>query len=237
MKLDIIEAFEKYGIEGIIGFLILTVIISVIKSKWFGKLVDRIIDFTHNKILKYRTKSMRDLTKVSFSDVSNHHIFNEIDSLINNDVPTLQFSTDYRTVVFKKYITVYLKTYKKNLRKFVRDKEYEKMDKAELSASFFSLINNTIYDYEKEAKANGIPDIIIIKMKSENTDKISLTLNLIQSLVSTNFYESKNNLLKLYSLLGILYPIIEHNVMTAEKVCNSINGALKGLEFEGKIEP
>ena len=237
MKIVIIEAFEKYGWGGLLGFIGLTIIYAIIKSKWFGNLIDRIIDFTHYKILKYRTKAMKDLTKVSFSDVSNHHIFNEIDSLINNEVPTLEFSTEYRTVVFKKYITIYLKIYKKNLRKYVRDKEYVKMDKAELSASLLGLVNNSIYDYEKEAKAEGIPTIIINKMKSENTDKISLTLNLIQSLISTNFYESKDNLLKLYSLLGILYPIIEHTVMTSEKVCNSINGALKGLEFEGKIEP
>jgi len=44
-------------------------------------------------------------------------------------------------------------------------------------------------------------------------------------------------LLKVYSILNILLTILENTINSSEGVCNSINGALKGLTFEGKTEP
>ena len=39
-------------------------------------------------------------------------LFNYIDLWSYSKVPTIQFSTDYRTVVFRKYLTIFLKSYK-----------------------------------------------------------------------------------------------------------------------------
>jgi hypothetical protein len=111
------------------------------------------------------------------------------------------------------------------------------MDDAKLSTNLLNLINLIVYDYEKECDEVGIPRIVIDKMKLKNNDTITLTLDLIEGVCSSQFYSSEKNLLKVYSILNIMLSVLENTVSNSEPVCNSINGALKGLKFEGKIEP
>jgi hypothetical protein len=99
------------------------------------------------------------------------------------------------------------------------------------------LINKTIYDYESEMRRQGMPDVIIEKMKVKNNDTLTLTIDLINGVCNSRFYSSENNLLKVYSILNILLSILENTIMNSEPICNSINGQLKGLEFDGKVEP
>ena len=35
----------------------------------------------------------------------------------------------------------------------------------------------------------------------------------------------------------LLLSVLENTISNADSVCNSINGQLKGLKFEGKVEP
>jgi len=102
--------------------------------------------------------------------------------------------------------------------------------------SLLSLINKTIYDYEKEMENNGIPKIIIEKMKVKNNDTISLIIDLLEGICSSQFYTTEKNLLKVYSILNILLSVLEKTISTSANVCNSINGQLKGLTMEGKTE-
>ncbi len=152
-------------------------------------------------------------------------------------VPTLQFSTDYRTAVFRKYLTIYLKSYKKNISDFVLTKDYQNMDDAKVWKALLNLINKTVFDYERECLEVGIPKIIIDKMKVKNNDNITLTFDLIEGVCGSQFYDSDKNLLKVYSILNILLSVLENTISNSESVCNSINGQLKGLNFEGRTEP
>ena len=152
-------------------------------------------------------------------------------------VPTFQFSTEYRTAIFRKYLTIYLRNYKKNISKFTLSKDYQEMDDAKLHTNLLNLINLTVYDYEKECDDVGIPKIIVEKMKVKNNDTIALTLDLIEGVCSSQFYKSEKNLLKVYSILNILLSVLENTISNSENVCNSINGQLKGLTFDGKKEP
>jgi hypothetical protein len=99
------------------------------------------------------------------------------------------------------------------------------------------MINMTIYDYEREADEVGIPKIVIEKMKSKNNDTITLTMDLIEGVCGSQFYAHDKNLLKVYSILNILLSVLENTISNSNNVCNNINGALKGLTFEGKTEP
>ena len=152
-------------------------------------------------------------------------------------IPTLKFSTDYRTAVFRKYLTLYLKSYKSNILKFVTSKEYESMDEPLIIKTFLNLINMTVYDYERDFIVAGIPSIVIEKMKIKNNDNIILTIDLVEGVCSSHFYNSENNLLKVYSILNILMTILESTISNSEDICNSINGALKGMTFENYTEP
>ena len=74
-------------------------------------------------------------------------------------------------------------------------------------------------------------------MKLRNNDTITLTFDLIEGICGSQFYQSEKNFLKVYSILNILLSVLENTISNADSVCNSINGQLKGLTFEGKTEP
>lgn len=234
---DIESIIERHGIEGAFFIIFLFIIISMIRSKWVNDALSKISDKFIEKFMKNKTKDISSVKNITESDISNHDIFNYIDFWMYSKVPTFQFSTEYRTVVFRKYLTLYLKSYKKNIASFVESKQYQDMDDSKLSTTLLNLINTIIYDYEREAELAGIPKIVIEKMKLKNNDTITLTLDLIEGICSSQFYSSENNLLKVYSILNIILSILENTISNSENVCNSINGQLKGLTFEGKKEP
>jgi hypothetical protein len=111
------------------------------------------------------------------------------------------------------------------------------MDDAELLKALLNLVNTTIYDYERELLDDGLPKIVIEKMKAKNNDNLDLILDLINSVCSSHFYDSEFNYLKVYSIMNILLSVLESTVNSSESICNSINGQLKGLTFDGKTEP
>ena len=111
------------------------------------------------------------------------------------------------------------------------------MDEPQILKAFLNLLNQTVYDYEKELVEVGIPSVIIEKMKNKNNDNILLIIDLIQVVCSSNFYQSEKNLLKVYSILHILMSVLENTINSSEGICNSINGQLKGMEFNGYVEP
>jgi hypothetical protein len=190
----------------------------------WGKFTDKVVVFfLKNKVKELPTKV------ISESDITNHDIFNYIDFWTYSKVPTFQFSSEYRTFVFKKYLSIFLKCYKKDLSEFVNSVDYQTMDQSELWRSLLNIINKIVYDYEKECEEAGVPKIIIMKMKAKNNDTIQLTIDLIEGITNSQFYESEKNLLKMYSILNIILSILENLISSSETVCNSINGQLKGM--------
>lgn len=231
----ILDAFRDYGwVTG--GTVVLVfLIIKLLRAQWFKNILSSIFEKMIEKYIKNKTTEV--ITTLKESDISNHDIFNYIDFWTYSKIPTFNFSTEYRTVVFRKYLTVFLKSYKKNIQKFVLEKKYKDMDDAELLKSLLNLINMTIFDYENELIQDGVPKIIIEKMKVKNNDSLDLILDLINSVCSSHFYDSESNYLKVYSILNILLSVLENTINSSESICNSINGQLKGLTFDGKIEP
>lgn len=234
---NLVEVFEKYGFKGLIFIVFVILIYGIAKSSFMSKILTKISDKFIEWFLKDKTKDLISVRNITDSDITNHDVFNYIDFWIYSKVPTFQFSTEYRTAVFKKYLSIYLKSYKKNIAEFVQSKEYQEMDSAKLTTSLLNLINSIIYDYERESEESGIPKIVIEKMKLKNNDTITLTIDLIEGICSSQFYQSEKNLLKVYSILNILLSVLENTISGSESICNSINGQLKGLVFDGKKEP
>jgi len=235
---DLVTIIEKHGIKGVITSALLFGIYTLIKSDWFATLMGKVSDWFMDKFMSNKIKNVEStVRKINVSDIQNHDILNYIDFWTYSKVPTFQFSTEYRTAVFRKYLTIFLKNYKRNIENFVSDKSYETMDEPQILKSFLNLINKTVYDYEREMVEVGITPVIIEKMKVKNNDNILLTIDLVEGICSSPFYDSDKNLLKVYSILNIIMSILENTVNGSEVICNSINGQLKGLSFEGKIEP
>jgi len=231
---EILKFLEKYGIRGSIVAVIVVVLYFLVKTKWFTKFFTFIFDWLIEHLMKKKSNGKSDITE---SDIINHDIFNYIDFWMYSKVPAFQFSTEYRTAVFRRYLSIYLKSHKEVLLKYINSKHYEEMNDSELWSSLLSLINDIIYSYEKEMEIAGIPRVVISKMKNKNNDTITLTIDLIEGICNSQFYQSEKNWLKIYSILNIILSILENTIANSESVCNSINGQLKGLTFDGKTEP
>ena len=235
---EISTIIDKYGIRGAIFIIFIFIIYSAVKSEWFGNIISKVSEKFIERFMKNKTKDLdTQVRNITDSDIINHDIFNYIDFWMYSKVPTFQFSTEYRTAVFRKYLSIYLKSYKRKISEFVNEKDYQKMDDAKIWKALLDLINRIVQDYEREMVEAGIPKIVIEKMKTKNNDTITLTIDLIEGICNSQFYDSENNFLKVYSILNILLSVLENTISHSEGVCNSINGALKGLSFDGKIEP
>jgi len=235
---DISTLVGKYGMKGALFSIIVFILIGALKSKWFSDFLGKMSDKFVERFMKSKTKDVNSHVKmITESDITNHDIFNYIDFWTYSKVPTFNFSTEYRTVVFRKYLALYLKAYKKNINEFVNNKDYQNMDDPKIWKALLDLINRIIYDYEREMADAGIPKIVIEKMKTKNNDTITLTIDLIEGICNSQFYSSDKNFLKVYSILNILLSVLENTISNSEQICNSINGQLKGLTFEGKTEP
>ncbi len=232
---ELLKLIQNNGISTTIFVILLSGLYVVVKTEWFGVYAGKVGDAIIAKLFKKKEAEVSH--HISESDIINHDIFNYIDIWQFNIVPTLQYSTDYRTVVFRKYLRIYLQKHKDNINHFVADGKYKQMSESELWKNFLQLINSISYDYEREMSQIGIPAVIIEKMKTKNNDTLSLTIDLIEGICNSQFYESANNFLKLYSILNIMLSILENTVSNSSIICNSINGQLAGLEMDGKIEP
>lgn len=235
--LKLYQILETYGIGGTAVALIVVILNGIIKSKSFGgmwvKITDKVVEF----FLILKTKPVN----VNESDIINHDIFNFIDYWMYSKIPTYQFSTEYRTVVFQKYLSIFLKSYKYELNDFIKSEKYKSMNQTELWKNLLNTLNNIIFKYEKECEESGIPKVIIDKMKQRNHDSIQLTIDLIESISTSPFYKGNNNYLIVHSVLNVMQSVLENMIDNSISACNSINGSLKGQTFikDGKtyIEP
>jgi len=227
---DLITLLEKFfGIKGGIITTLCIFIFILYKTKLIGKLFNKISEKYIEYFMSKTGKSV--VMDISESDITNHDIFNYIDFWLYSKIPAFQFSTQYRTIVFRKYLSIYLKKYKDDLSSYINSKSYLEMDDSELWKSFLALINNIVYDYEREMESVGIPKIILEKMKDKNNDTIQLTIDLIEGICNSQFYKSESNYLKVYSILNILLSILENTITKSQGVCNSINGQLRNFTF------
>lgn len=235
---DIAELLGKYGFKGTLFTIFVFLLLTMLKSSWFSTILSKLSDKFVEKFMRSKVKDVNSHVKaITDSDIANHDIFNYIDFWTYSKVPTIQFSTEYRTVVFRKYLTIYLKSYKKKISDFVNSRDYQTMDDAKVWKALLDLINQIVYDYEREMIDSGLPKIVVDKMKAKNNDTITLTIDLIEGICNSQFYDSEKNFLKVYSILNILLSVLENTISNSENVCNSINGQLKGLKFDGKVEP
>jgi hypothetical protein len=229
----LIDIFKQYGFFGMTLVAICLILITMIKSEWIKKIYNKLTDIFVERFMKEKTKDTITIiaNHITESDVINHDIFNYIDLWKYSRIPTIQLSTEYRTIVFRKYLVIFLKSYKDNLKSFLNSGDYKNMDNAQIWKGFLELVNRIIFDYEREMVEIGIPKVVIEKMKTKNNDTINLIIDLIEGICSSNFYESESNLLKVYSILNIILSVLDNTISNAEATCNSINGQLAGLSF------
>ena len=196
--IDLLTFLKSYGLQGSTLIIILFIIYAFLKTNWVSTKITQLFD---NIIY---TKP----SKINMSHIINHNMFNYIDFWIYSKVPTIKFSSEYRTIIFRKYLIILLMKYRDNVQQYISSRAYEKMDDLELWKS--------------------IPKVIIEKMKETNNEYITLIVDLSETVCNSEYYESDNNLLKIYSIQNILLSILQNVIMNSVSVCANINGQLKG---------
>ena len=98
MQFDLSKLFEVYGIKGLILAIIIIFMGTMIKSSWFSNILTKLGDKIIEYFLKRKTKD--EVGTIEEGDILNHNIFNYMDLWMYSKIPTFQFSSDYRTIVF-----------------------------------------------------------------------------------------------------------------------------------------
>ncbi len=230
MDINIYKFVDAYGLGGVVLMVLALIGSSLVKSKWFSEWWSKSTDKILEWFMRKKTKNID--ADLSESDIINHDLFNYIDFWLNSKIPTIQFSSEYRTIVFRKYLSAFLRSYKEKTFKFISSNKYREMDQSELWKSLLEMTNEIIHSYERECEDSGVPKIVIMKMKSKNNETIDLTIDLIQNIINSKFYQSEKNFLKVYSILNIILSVLESTISASEGVCNGINGQLKGLQID-----
>lgn len=213
---------------------LITVVAAASKIEWVQKAMDNLT----NKLIGDLFKKKKDNNKkLSESDVLSHEMFTLIDNLVSTKLPTICFRTEYRTVIFRKYIKIYLKAYKIHLKNFVKSREFLQMSQPELWSSVIDLYRQIYIYYEKEMLNSGVPMIVITQMRQENIENHALMIDLFDCICNCDFYDSDGNLLKVYSILNITLTILENSLLKSVNTLDSIGDELKGfsIQVNGRI--
>jgi len=221
----------------VISSLLAGVLTAFFRSDMFKDFITAILD-VYYKVR--RTKNVPKKVKnelVTSSDINNHDLFNYIDFWLYNQIPSITLKTKYRTLVFRKYLHFYFKAYKDTIQEFISGEEYKNMSSKYLKKKLLNLITSTTIKMEAQMREHDIPEVIIIKMKNVLNNRLNLTRDLIEQISDSTFYDSQNNLLKIYSFLNIIHSILDNTISNIEPVCNNINGELGGLSIDGITEP
>lgn len=231
---DVANFLKTPSIEITLAF-VSALLLALFKSKtiisWLSNGWDFLFKMNKNKGNNDTTKS------ITMEDINHHDIFTYIDYWIYSNIPSMSFSTDFRTVVFKKYLTIYLTSFKEELKKFIETNEYKTMSPPHLKQHLLRLLTDITSKYEGTMRINKLPETVLDKMRYRNNNSLVLTMSLVTSICDSHAYESENNLLKVYTFLNIVNSVLESTIMSSEEVCDSINGELRGLSFEGVTEP
>ncbi|CAG7580653.1 MAG: hypothetical protein SLAVMIC_00510 [uncultured marine phage] len=232
---DLFDLVAEHGVVTALIVVVIFVVIMLAKANLLGDVFKGI----GKKIKDRKDKKKKGNTQIQVkeSDIINHEIFNLIDFWVYSKIPTIQLRTDFRTAVFQRYLHIYFKSYKDVLHICVNDGSFKELDNPELRQFLLKIITDIVFDYETEMRRSRIPEIVITRMKAKNNDTLNLTIDLINSICDSNFYNSEHNLLKVYSFLNIVLSILENTMSHCEEVSDSINGELKGLKYGGFQEP
>lgn len=175
--------------------------------------------------------------KITESQIINHQVFNFINFWLHNKIPTLSFKTEYRNIVFKRYLTIFYDSHYKILKDYVKSRRYKGVDIPTIEKQMIKILTDITIDYEKNMINEGIPDVIVSKMKIILKRDLELLVNLIQKIIISPVYDGYDNLLKVYSFLNVINSVLESTIINIIEVCDSINGELAGLSMGGKTEP
>ena len=233
MIIDIGTALTTPSVDIGIAFAS-AIILALFKSKTIVSWLSSGWDYIFSKKDK---SNNRDTNIIKSDDVIHHEIFSYIDYWIFSNIPSMSFSTEFRTVVFKKYLTIYLTSFKDELKRYIELGEYKNMTQPQLKQSLLRLLTDITSKYESTMRLNKLPEIVLDKMRYRNNNSLVLTMSLVTSICDSHAYDSESNYLKVYTFLNIVNSILESTIISSEEVCDSINGELRGISFEGVTEP
>lgn len=226
---EIIKITTHFEDKGI-GFIItISVLVIVTKSKAVKNILSKLLNFFVDKLLMKKESSIE--IKLTESDLIHHDIFSYIEYWTQSNINKINFSTEFRTMVFRKYLKIYLNTYSKEFKTYLIDRSYKVMGDAELRNSIQSLLTRIEVKYEENMIEAGIPQVVIEKMRISNTTTSMMLFNTTENICDSLHYKSEYNYLKIYSIMNTVQGILDAVITQSEKTCNSINGELSGKTY------
>ncbi len=207
------QIFNIYGIYGVSAFLVIVLLVKYhkqIKSAFKGIFNNQMnaILYSPKAILKSKLTYWRDF---------------KIDSL--------EMAEYGRTKIFRDLLHHKFDAYDRKLTTIENSDGFAKLSRRELFSSFVTYMHDIVDDYEINAKADGIPSVVIAKYKQWHSKSLDFTLKSAELITQSPIYNTNEDIMSAIYLLNI--SLLELTIAEAEKTLSDLNGELTGVVYKG----
>lgn len=216
------NAIPEFDFENPVTFAKIISILLLVIAFFFKKLIpDAIITASREYIIKFVRKTKQQ--KHDFALLTNHQLFDSIESLIKNNLPAIRYSCETRRAVFNDMITVFLRTLK-NESENIAIKFYKpSITDENVKTLLLNYIPNTRGKWLTECRTLGIPEFALLQFDDELNKVLSYIKNIIETILSSQIIYP-TNYHKVATVFSIINGLLATFLNAIEITCNSING-------------
>lgn len=213
---NVMSIYTNFGGIGLVLFGIFLLVFSQFSD--MGKRV--------NKIIVEKVFSKKGEEEIPYDS-----FVRKIEHIRDYSVKKIFIKCPKRREVFYDFVNSRL-NYNINFIKSLKDKDFSKMNNEELSFYFVENIYKIKEDSDADVFRLGIPQDVIDRVKSIESDEVKIFNNLVENICASNSnYISNNN--KVAVIIDFLCALLGMIVSNAENAIDSLNGQLDSLTYKG----
>jgi hypothetical protein len=163
-----------------------------------------------------------------------HHIFPDLEMIVNTTIRNVSFGTDGRNELFRVMLSIKYQTFI-DLFRPIYDKyiEVEEVGADDFYNEHISFAQKLTSTYEREWQRQGIPQIVIDKFNEWHSPRVMMGIEDMRGIANSTFHDTGTK--KTYAVSDLYSHIMKMALMDGEKALKTLNGQITGLVFNGKV--
>lgn len=224
------DGLEKHGLKFTIEIISIFIVLAIITLVflWLKNKISK--DSNNVKVTVNLDEEKHD--EHTWNELLKHSFFRSIQKMINYEIHHLDIKERLRRAVFRDFLLIVFTIIHDNIRIFISSGDMDKMSSEEFHDKLFQLVDKFVQDYERTAKNQGIPDVIIEKFNIWNKDQVEMIYKFINDICEADDWYTTNSI-KFYSFLNQMTSILDITLIHARKTLISLNGELDRVVYNG----
>lgn len=219
---NVLAIIADYGLLGGIS-IVLVIFVGFILYK-----------FIVAKIDIWATKKKSNTTNMIKDNLKYHSFFTDAKYKLSIEIPNIEFNPNepVRQRLFRTLIRLRVQTIMDKVTEFV-GRDMDSWGADQWANEFNDMITNTITEFDRRAREEGVPDVVISKFNRWHLKILETVNDNVTKLVNSTIYNT--NVARTNTLLFIMNLLLTTTISDAETTILSLNGEISGLEYKGGI--